>query len=93
MASKILLNIYMGTEEKNSPKLRLPTFLFAFFLGMFGAHRFYVGKVGTGVFQLILTLTLIGTIASSVWVFIDWVIILSGAFRDADGLKIVKWTN
>lgn len=83
----------METEEKISPKLRLPTFLFAFFLGMLGVHRFYVGKVGTGVFQLILTLTVIGAIASGVWVFIDWVTILSGAFRDADGLKIVKWTN
>ncbi len=27
----------------------LPAFLLCFFLGMFGAHRFYVGKIGTGI--------------------------------------------
>ena len=83
----------MDTDTKISSKLRLPTFLFALFLGMLGVHRFYVGKVGSGLAQLLLTLTIVGSIATSVWVFIDWVTILSGAFRDADGLRIIKWTN
>jgi len=83
----------METDTKISPKLRLPTFLFAFFLGMLGVHRFYVGKVGSGLAQLLLSLSVIGIAVTSIWVFIDWVTILSGAFRDGDGLKIIKWTN
>src|SRR5262245_62172123 len=33
-------------------KLILPAFLLAFFFGVFGAHRFYVGKIGTAIVQL-----------------------------------------
>ncbi len=37
-----------------SPKSRLAVTLFAFFLGTFGAHRFYLGKIGTAIGMLIL---------------------------------------
>jgi len=79
--------------ENTSTKLRLPTFLLAFFLGTLGVHRFYVGKVGTGIFQLILSLSFIGLFASSIWVLIDWIMILSGTFTDKEGKKITTWTN
>ena len=36
-----------------SRKSRLVAFLLAFFLGMFGAHRFYVGKTGTAIHKSI----------------------------------------
>jgi predicted Ser/Thr protein kinase/type II secretory pathway pseudopilin PulG len=35
-----------------SDKAILPAFLLAFFFGIFGAHRFYVGKIGTAFLQL-----------------------------------------
>src|ERR1035437_639282 len=35
-----------------SDKIILPAFLLAFFFGVFGAHRFYVGKTGTAILQL-----------------------------------------
>jgi tRNA A-37 threonylcarbamoyl transferase component Bud32/DUF4097 and DUF4098 domain-containing protein YvlB len=35
-----------------SDKKILPAFLLAFFFGIFGAHRFYVGKIRTGLLQL-----------------------------------------
>lgn len=35
-----------------SDKRILPAFLLAFFFGIFGAHRFYVGKILTGLVQL-----------------------------------------
>jgi hypothetical protein len=35
-----------------SEKRVLPAALLCFFLGVFGAHRFYVGKIGTGFLQL-----------------------------------------
>ena len=49
--------------EGISPKLRLATVLLAFFLGVFGAHRFYVGKNETASIMLffsILGLTILG---------------------------------
>ncbi len=67
-------------------KLILPAFLLCFFLGVFGAHRFYVGKVGTGILQL-LTLGGLG-----VWALIDMIMIIVGAFTDRDGNKITEWT-
>jgi TM2 domain-containing membrane protein YozV len=39
-----------------SPKSRLATTLLAFFLGSLGAHRFYIGKIGTAVTMLVLTI-------------------------------------
>ena len=35
-----------------SDKTILPAFLLAFFFGLFGAHRFYVGKIWSGLLQL-----------------------------------------
>ena len=40
--------------EEVSPKSRLATTLLAWFLGGFGAHRFYLGKMGTAIIMLIL---------------------------------------
>jgi TM2 domain-containing membrane protein YozV len=69
-----------------SEKRILPAALLAFFFGVFGAHRFYVGKMGTGFLQL-LTLGGLG-----IWALIDLIIIVCGAFRDGDDEKITKWT-
>ena len=53
--------------------------LLCFFLGCFGIHRFYVGKVGTGVLQLI-TLGGLG-----IWALIDMIMIILQKFTDSDG--------
>lgn len=39
-----------------SPKSRLGTALFAFFLGVFGAHRFYIGRTKTAIVMLLLSI-------------------------------------
>ena len=69
-----------------SDRKRLLASVLSFFLGVFGAHRFYVGKTTSAVFQL-LTLGGLG-----IWAFIDFLIIVFGEFKDAQGQKIVAWT-
>ena len=54
-------------------------------LGVFGAHRFYVGKLGTGLLQLC-TLGGLG-----LWYLYDLITIASGEFRDVDGLRVKYW--
>lgn len=66
-----------------SPKGFVPTILLCFFLGGFGVHRFYTGKVGTGILQLI---TFGGF---GIWTMIDLVMIVVGNFKDSDG-RVVK---
>ena len=64
---------------------RLVAILLAFFLGEFGAHRFYVGKIGTGILMLI---TLGGC---GIWALVDIILIACGSFRDKDGLPLLDW--
>lgn len=69
-----------------SDKRILPAALLCFFFGVFGAHRFYVGKMGTGFLEL---LTLGGF---GIWWMVDFILIVTGAFRDDDDHKITEWT-
>jgi len=73
-------------DPNASPKLLLPAVLLCFWLGIFGAHRFYAGKVGTGLLQLF-TFGGLG-----IWAFIDLIILVCGAFTDSQGRKLVQWT-
>lgn len=74
-----------------SNKLILPAFILATFLGMLGAHRFYVGKIGTGIVMLLLTASFLGIAISAIWLLVDWIAIVCGAFTDGDGKKITQW--
>ncbi len=68
-----------------SPKSRLATLLLCIFLGYLGIHRFYVGKVGTGV-AMILTAGGCG-----IWVIVDFIMIVTGSFTDFDGKYVLDW--
>jgi len=84
-----------------SPKSRLATSLLAYFLGYFGAHRFYIGKTGTATVMLVLGIVgiplcfvLVGipiVIGVAVWQLIDFVFAVAGKMRDSNGLLIEKW--
>jgi hypothetical protein len=68
-----------------SPKSRLTAQLLAVFLGMFGAHRFYVGKTQSAILQ---ACTLGGL---GLWYLYDNIMIAAGSFRDADGALVANW--
>jgi|TARA_B100001059_G_scaffold133068_1_gene133187 TM2 domain-containing membrane protein YozV len=67
---------------EKSEKSFVTAILLCFFLGALGVHRFYVGKVGTGILQL-LTFGGLG-----IWALIDFVMIVCGSFKDGQGLAI-----
>jgi TM2 domain-containing membrane protein YozV len=71
-----------------SPKSRLVALLLCFFLGFLGVHRFYVGKVGTGV----LTIVTLGGFFG-IWPLIDLIMIAVGAFKDKEGRAVLNWTE
>jgi TM2 domain-containing membrane protein YozV len=68
-----------------SNKRILPTAFLCFFLGFLGVHRFYVGKSGTGILQLLTGGGL------GIWALIDLIMIVVGSFTDGDGNKITQW--
>ena len=68
-----------------SPESRLIALLLCVFLGYFGVHRFYVGKIGTGILWA-LTGGLFG-----IGYVIDIILIATGSFRDAAGLRLLFW--
>lgn len=78
-------------DSQYSKKSRLVALLLCFFLGYFGIHRFYVGKIGTGIIMLLLSISIIGLLISSLWVFIDLILILIGSFEDKQGKKLFYW--
>ena len=68
-----------------SPFSRLAALLLCFFVGVFGVHRFYVGKTGTGI-AMIFTFGGLG-----IWVLIDFIMIIVGGFTDANGKYVLDW--
>ena len=70
----------------SSDKRILPAFLLCWFVGWTGAHRFYVGKTGTGLLMLF-TFGVFGIL----WL-IDFIMIIVGSFTDSSGRKLTLWT-
>lgn len=68
-----------------SPKSRLAALLLCWFFGILGVHRFYVGKIGTGLLQLF---TFGGFV---IWTLIDLILIIAGVFKDKQGRPLLVW--
>lgn len=65
-------------------KSKLAAGLLGVFLGAWGIHRFYLGFVGIGIAQIIVTLCTCGL--GALWGFIEGILILSGVINtDAQG--------
>ena len=65
-----------------SNKSKIVAAVLCFFVGIFGIHRFYVGKIGTGLIQLVTGGGL------GVWWIIDFIMILLGKFTDKNGNQL-----
>jgi len=68
-----------------SDKSRLIALLLCFFVGNLGVHRFYVGKIGTGVLWL-LTFGCFG-----IGTLVDVIMIACGSFKDKDEKIVYNW--
>ena len=60
---------------------RLVYIILALFLGMFGVHNFYAGRIKYAVIQLILGITVILSPVSWIWAIIDICVVT----KDGDG--------
>lgn len=58
----------------------------SFSITSIGIHRFYVGKIGTGILMILLLMTGI----SAIWAIIDLILIILGKFKDKQGLLITR---
>ncbi len=78
-----------GVEVKKfGSKSKLVAGLLGIFLGGLGVHRFYLGFMGMGILQLILTIVTCGI--ASIWGFIEGILILVGNMnKDAEGNDLI----
>jgi TM2 domain-containing membrane protein YozV len=83
--AEICLKCGVGLKNQNTEnKDWLTTLILCFFLGYFGVHRFYTKHIGIGVAQL-----LTGG-GCGIWALVDFIMILTGSYKDADGNQLIK---
>lgn len=91
----------MGSVPQGRQKSKVVAAVLAFFLGGFGAHNFYLGYIGVACAQLAILLIsvplmfiVVGFLtdaALSIWVLVEFIMILAGSSRfatDANGVPV-----
>ena len=86
------------TQSTLSDKSKVAAALLSFFLGLFGIHRFYLGRVGSGVAMLVLSIIgwftiglLVGFVPLfivGIWDVVDFFRILFNNLGDAQDRKL-----
>lgn len=75
------------TGQPLSDKTKLAAGLFSLLLGSFGVGRFYLGYIGLGVLQIVVTLCTFGV--GALWPIIEGIMILANnSIPDAQGRKL-----
>ena len=69
--------------------------ILAFFFGVFGVHRYYLGYSGVGTIQLMLCLLspltcFISLAVVSIWSLVDMVLCLTGSLTDSHGNPLIS---
>ncbi|ACR18573.1 TM2 domain-containing protein [Corynebacterium kroppenstedtii] len=91
----------MGSVPQGRQKSKVVAAVLAFFLGGFGAHNFYLGYIGVACAQLAILLISVPLMfvvvgfftdaALSIWVLVEFIMILAGSARfasDANGVPV-----
>jgi TM2 domain-containing membrane protein YozV len=63
--------LLLESEVKNQGKSMLVAYVLWYFLGIVGGHRFYMKRTGTAITQLVLSITVVGMIATFIWWVVD----------------------
>lgn len=86
------------TQSTLSDKSKVVAALLSFFLGALGIHRFYLGRIGSGIVMLVLNA--IGWLTTGfiigfgilafveIWALIDFIRILCNGLSDSQGRKL-----
>jgi TM2 domain-containing membrane protein YozV len=74
---KILIEQRISNEKPSMGT----AYLLAIFLGLFGGHRFYLGRKGSAITMLILTCTILGIVITLIWHFVD-LFLIPGMIRE-----------
>tara|TARA_B100000809_G_C14744402_1_gene389800 strand:- start:47 stop:469 length:423 start_codon:yes stop_codon:yes gene_type:complete len=78
------MNNYQGSEMMISNKDKTTAGILGILLGGFGIHRIYMGYVGIGLLQIVVTFITLGL--GGIWGFIEGVLILvQDDWTDSDG--------
>ncbi len=76
---------YTPGTQVISGKNRTLALILCIFVGYFGIHYFYVGKIGIGILYM-----LTGGLFGIGWL-VDIIRIIAGSFRDVDGFPVKEW--
>ncbi|WP_336294155.1 TM2 domain-containing protein [Bartonella sp. CB169] len=85
------INSVFPLLQQGAEHSRVMFALICWFAGLFGVHRFMVGKVGTGALMLVLSLSFVGVMITGIWAIIDFIVIVAGKFTDKNGNQITHW--
>lgn len=79
-----------NTNSNKKQKSKVVAGILGVLVGPFGVHRFYLGYIGIGIIQLVLTFLTFGL--ASFWGFIEGILILCGVgiTTDADGVTLIE---
>ncbi len=74
-----------GRSLESTEKSWVVAYLLAWFLGVFGIHRFYLGKIASGIAQM---LTFGGCL---IWSLIDFICLSFNNFKDSEDKKLIGY--